>query len=40
MRRDLDLLAERRVRLPRSEALAELRAAGATPQDIRQRLGF
>src|SRR5215213_4710032 len=26
MRRDLDLLAERRVRLPRSEALAELRA--------------
>src|ERR671911_457685 len=26
MRRNLDLLAERRVRLPRSEALAELRA--------------
>src|SRR5919202_2248165 len=26
MRRDLDLLAERRVRLPRSEALGELRA--------------
>jgi orotate phosphoribosyltransferase len=26
MRRDLDLLAERRVRLPRSEALTELRA--------------